>query len=407
MITRLKIQNFRSHKNTATDLEPLTVFVGPVASGKSNIFKALDLLRTTVSMGTKEYFGPGRFGFRYERTRGARAEETIGIEVDVTCLPGFPGEAARYRIEIGEDSKGVFVSQERLERIHANGRQQVLFDCRGPKASHLDGSFQISEPRKYSVLHDSHPFHIMAKTTSHESVLFAMALAMRLYRIEYYHFEESSLGQPSSRNPVDRLDHRGGFLPSFLLGIREESETRNRYKCIEEGLKEVLGNRFRGIRLVPTSTDKLGLSFDFEGAEEPFLSSEMSDGTLKALALLCLAHQPPRIIRRPEGGGGDLVLPTGVMCIEEPENQMHPRLMQWVMDKLVPLAYPDDGTDPVQVLASTHSLSLVDFFKDIPSAVKVVESRDGRSEVKSISEEDVDSDVSLGDLWYSGLLGGV
>ena len=96
MITRLQIRNFRSHKESDFTLEPLTVFIGPVASGKSNIFKGLLLLQSTIHRTPGEYFSPGVWGFRYVRTRDAKTTEAIEFCVEATGLEGFPGETARF-----------------------------------------------------------------------------------------------------------------------------------------------------------------------------------------------------------------------------------------------------------------------------------------------------------------------
>lgn len=40
MLTSLRLINYRSHSNTVVELRPLNLFIGPVAAGKSNIFKA-------------------------------------------------------------------------------------------------------------------------------------------------------------------------------------------------------------------------------------------------------------------------------------------------------------------------------------------------------------------------------
>lgn len=41
MLRRIEFENFMSLKNVSVDLDPLTVFIGPNASGKSAIFKGL------------------------------------------------------------------------------------------------------------------------------------------------------------------------------------------------------------------------------------------------------------------------------------------------------------------------------------------------------------------------------
>jgi AAA15 family ATPase/GTPase len=41
MLTKLKVQHYKSLFDTEIDLEPVTVFIGPNGSGKSNICESL------------------------------------------------------------------------------------------------------------------------------------------------------------------------------------------------------------------------------------------------------------------------------------------------------------------------------------------------------------------------------
>lgn len=45
MITRIRIRNFRSFRNTTVNLKPFNVLVGPNDSGKSNFLDAFNVLR--------------------------------------------------------------------------------------------------------------------------------------------------------------------------------------------------------------------------------------------------------------------------------------------------------------------------------------------------------------------------
>ena len=51
MITRLKINNFKSHKNTDLNINKLTVFTGKNGCGKSSVIQSLLLLRQTFFKG--------------------------------------------------------------------------------------------------------------------------------------------------------------------------------------------------------------------------------------------------------------------------------------------------------------------------------------------------------------------
>ncbi len=45
MLQKIKLQNFKLHKDTSLEIKPLTLFIGQNNSGKSSIFQALQLLR--------------------------------------------------------------------------------------------------------------------------------------------------------------------------------------------------------------------------------------------------------------------------------------------------------------------------------------------------------------------------
>jgi predicted ATPase len=129
-------------------------------------------------------------------------------------------------------------------------------------------------------------------------------------------------------------------------------------------------------------------------------SSELSDGTLIALALLAIAHNPS---------------PPALVCLEEPDRGLHPRLLRDVRDALYRLSYPEQfklARKPVQVIATTHSPYFVDLFKDHPEEIIVAEKNsDGTASFKSLAEDEklreLIGEAPLGEVWYSGILGGV
>jgi predicted ATPase len=120
---------------------------------------------------------------------------------------------------------------------------------------------------------------------------------------------------------------------------------------------------------------------------------------LFALALLTIAYLPS---------------PPEIIAIEEPDRGIHPRLLREVRDALYRLAYPnnfDVNRKPVQVIATTHSPYLVDLFRDHPEEV-VLAQKDGLdATLTRLTDqpnwEEILRDAQLGELWYSGVLGGV
>jgi predicted ATPase len=79
------------------------------------------------------------------------------------------------------------------------------------------------------------------------------------------------------------------------------------------------------------------------------------------------------------------------------------------------LSYPADyghARAPVQVIATTHSPHLLDLFRDHPEEIVIADKRGRAATFARLSDradlaELLAEGGTLGDLWYSGILGGV
>jgi predicted ATPase len=123
----------------------------------------------------------------------------------------------------------------------------------------------------------------------------------------------------------------------------------------------------------------------------------MADGELAFLGLLSLILAPAQ-------------LTAPLFCIEEPENHLHPRLMD-TLAEVWSQAQLEWGVDASQVILTTHSPHVVDRMKleDLVVLERAGgETRCARPSSKSHLRELLEKEeAGLGDLWYSGALGGV
>ncbi|MGH9425302.1 MAG: AAA family ATPase, partial [Terriglobia bacterium] len=130
-----------------------------------------------------------------------------------------------------------------------------------------------------------------------------------------------------------------------------------------------------------------------------YRASDLSQGTLHALAFLTVAYLPS---------------PPPIVCFEEPDRGIHPRLLHDIRDGMYRLAYPKDfgeNRQPVQVIATTHSPYLLDLYKDHPEEIVIAHKDKEGVHFERLSEkpnvhEFLDG-APLGDVWLSGILGGV
>ena len=118
-----------------------------------------------------------------------------------------------------------------------------------------------------------------------------------------------------------------------------------------------------------------------------------------ALAILTLAYLPD---------------PPPLVGLEEPDRGIHPRLLRQVRDAVYRLSYPaefGESRPPVQVVATTHSPYFLDLFKERREEVVIAEKHGLEARfVRLVDRPDVEEilgDASLGEVWYSGVLGGV
>jgi predicted ATPase len=215
-------------------------------------------------------------------------------------------------------------------------------------------------------------------------------LTMRSYVFDHLAIAADGAAQADGR---ELLPH-GGNLAAVLAARREHSP------AAYAGLREEMMRLFPEFaELVPLpQTGSFGLRLADGGGVVP--ADSLSQGTLYTLALLTLAHDPK---------------PPAIICIEELDRGLHPRLLRGVRDVLYRLSHPADyGHDrrPVQVIVTTHSPHLLDLFRDHPEEI-VIADKVGRAATFARLADRADlaellaEGVQLGDLWYSGILGGV
>jgi predicted ATPase len=126
---------------------------------------------------------------------------------------------------------------------------------------------------------------------------------------------------------------------------------------------------------------------------------DLSQGMRYLVALLALAFDPD---------------PPRVLCIEEIDRGIHPRTLREIRDALYRLSYPKSfgsSQRPVQILVTTHSPYFIDLFREHPEEVIISQKHGRAARFERLSDRadlpELLREGSLGDMWFSGILGGV
>lgn len=221
-------------------------------------------------------------------------------------------------------------------------------------------------------------------------------LRARLLTARAYRLDHVAMAEPTYPVSSDELAWNGGNLAARLAALRER--TPEAYAGLEAEVLRLFPE-YSALELAP-GRGSFALRLKDEAETAPVGAGELSQGTLYTLALLALAFDPA---------------PPAIVGIEELDRGMHPRMLRDVRDTLYRLSYPADyGHEraPVQVIVTTHSPQMLDLFRDHPEEVVIAEKAGRAATFSRLSdradiEELLAEGASLGDLWYSGVLGGV
>jgi len=182
----------------------------------------------------------------------------------------------------------------------------------------------------------------------------------------------------------DQLSASGDNLPSVARHLLEE------HPEVFERIKRKMADRVPGVShidVIVTEDGRLLIKYKDGAFVDPFIDKNVSDGTIKMFAYLILLEDPK---------------PHPILCVEEPENQLHPDLMTVLAEEF--LQYAERGG---QVFVSTHS---PDFLNAVPlENIYWLEKEEGISQVYRATDFAQLIDLnregdSPGVLWKQGLL---
>lgn len=380
VIERLTIQNYRVLRDVTFDhLTPLTVLFGPNGSGKSTVFDVFAFLNEAFTTNLRRAWDR-RNRMREIRSRGSEGPVVFELKYREGRKGTPEGRLVTYRIAIEEAAGGPVVLEETLRWSTAPGsgrpRDILAFN-------HGEGSVYDDTDASYSYEQLESPDLLAVSTLGQLSRHPRVAALRRFISGWYlsYVSADSTRAVPES-GPQERLSQSGDNLPNVVQYLQEQYPAR---------LAEIfrrLGERVPNLqRLEPEqlADGRLLLRLKDHSFDEPILGKYASDGTLKLLAYLTVLNDPT---------------PPAIVGIEEPENQLHPRLLPLLAEEARLAAARS------QMLVTTHSPYFADALQ--PRELWVLyRAVDGFTRTRRASDIPqlvamVESGGQLGSLWMEG-----
>ena len=335
-IESIRLKNYKAFRDaTLKDIPPFLVVVGANGAGKTTLFDVFGFLHDCLKGNVRQALDSrGRFKEVLSRDTD---EDSILIEIQYRMLIAEVERLVTYSLEISERNNVPYVKRELLR--YKRGRYGSPFhfldfsNGEGYAISNEEEFNKEDEELKREYQKVS-PDTLAIKGLG-QFERFKAANAFRQL-IESWHVSDfhisAARGRKEASGESEHLSETGDNLPLVARRLFEQ------YPDAFQKILETIARRVPGVSSVePKLLDDgyLTLRFQDGSFKTPFLDRYVSDGTIKMFAYLVLLHDPK---------------PHPLLCVEEPENQLYPKLMLELAEEF--RQYANRGG---QVLVSTHS----------------------------------------------------
>lgn len=366
-LREIHLKGYKSIDGKAGQVIPLgdvTVLLGANGSGKSNLVSFFTMLNFMTTGAFQQYVG--KHGVSRLLHYGLKQTESISFEL-------------KFESDDIQDTYEVKLSHGLPDRLFVSGERVVYHKAGAPK------------PLEYFLSSGTH--EVGLGTDNHETskILYKLLSEIRTYQFH----DTSDTAKIKDRGYVDDaryLRNDAGNLAAFLKMMKQTEKYKKYYDRIVRHIRRVMpqfGNFV--LEPVPGNEKYIRLNWtDNSGNDYLFDPDQISDGSLRFMALATLLLQPPELLPK-------------FIVLDEPELGLHP----FAIAELAGIVRA--AAQKTQVLLATQSTRLIDEF--LPEDLVVVERNETEkcSVFKKLNLEQLKDWVdrySLSELWEKNVLGG-
>ena len=426
MLEKITLKNYRNlHLDQGLDFDPLTIFVGPNGSGKTNLLRVLRFLQDAWISMEDERRGVSRFESAMTRWGAGRIlDKSLDPPAVVSVNSHFclqQGYRHGYDLALQvKDENTVSVRQEAMKRwadgrypedafryydVDLAAKQSTVSIYRDVEGSDF-GATRASSGKSGTQLErikdlpaNDLAVHSLQKWLEENSNIpskntpfFEGRRWIEDFIREWAFYDAAQMNIEAIRraNPEigsgDRtLTPSGINLALVLFNLSRDSID------FEEKIREAMTELFpatRSLRANIIGRVSLTVEWHLRGVPKPFFLDEMSEGTVRMLCWAAILFSPkiPRLL-----------------VLDEPEASLHPAWLR------VLAGWIRDAARRTQIIISTHSPDLLDHFTEERNSVRVF-NKDPQNplytRIEMIDKEATEAKIAegwqLGDLYRVG-----
>lgn len=362
-IKELRLGNFRAFTDARLVLDDVTFLVGRNGAGKSTLMDAFSFVSEAVidSLGSALERRGGFLGlFPKHLQRGSGVRQGISIAI---CFER-PGESPIiYGFRVGPR----YVVEK-----------EILRGTDAPSFERDEGGFRSTVASLRPVF-DSQTLALPLIAGS-DKTWKTILQAIRL--ISVHQFSTQAIRSEPRIGRDARLSRDGENATDVLKHVKPEDKRwiEVRLAAAVPGFRDVSVRTHAGRRVFVFAQE------GHAGQVETFDVSQMSDGTLRSLAILLALRQSPR--------------PSLVM-VDEIEDSLHPRAHGVLLDAI------EVSSEEFPVVVSTHNPEILDHPSARGQRIRVIQWEGGRSSIYRLSEnvrENLEPPLTVGRLLRANAL---
>ncbi|MFF0580155.1 AAA family ATPase [Streptosporangium saharense] len=396
-LSELHVENFRSLREVTLPLGPVNVLVGPNGAGKTNVLRVFDFLadivRTDLGPALDDRGGLGELLFRGGDERAERL--LIGLRGAWTSVGDDRSDS--YTLIIQSDPQerdeifDLGLPGGRRRRIWVDDKSAVTveYDKADEPLAALPGTGYAG--LRVGLNTSSSGLSTLPRLSEEFGGREVAKLADFLTEFRIFDVDVTRACVPSRvpRGGYEPIAANASNLAGFLLGLRTSDE--DAWERLQADAVEVLPQlEALDFEYPSGGAHSVVVVLRERGLRGPTPLLDASYGTIRLLGLLAMLYDPA---------------PPALTCVEEIDHGLHPQALELLMERV------REASAATQFIIATHSPALANRLR--PEEIVICErGDDGSSLIPAVSTAKVEKIVRaseglpLGELWFSGALGG-
>lgn len=352
MMDFIKISGYKSFKEISLELKPVNILIGANGSGKSNFISFFEFLYNLCNQKLAAYVG-SKGGEDIILHKGVK--KTAELDFEISFNNNLNGYAATLRL----GNRGFVFKNEFL--IYQGDHKNI--------SNHgMESNLKSTDMYRSSYIRDH----------------------LNSYLV--YHFQDTGLNSPfANYSNKDKdtwyLYENGNNIAAMLYSIMQDDKVL--YNRIVKNIQSI-APFFSDFFLKPNPEGYLKLYWQDKYSSTIYSSNDISDGTLRFIALTVLFMQP----ETPDT--------PSTIIIDEPELGLHP----FAIAKLAGMI-KSAAKRGIQVIVATQSADLVNYFD--AEQIITIDQINGESQLNRLKSDQFSQwldEYNIGELWQRSIISG-